>query len=92
MSQALAVAEDREIVEAKLWQKVISTSRGAGIPLDDEAPDFICAASAAPPVGVFRLAQDPNEVVGDEATTKESSVFNKEFQASETKSTEDKKP
>jgi hypothetical protein len=73
VSQALAAAEDREIVEAKLWQKVSNMCRAAALPLDDAAPDFVCAASAAPPVSVFRLAHEPAE----EAENKhdEGSVF-----------------
>lgn len=61
ISQALAALEDRSMVEAKLWQKVAAACRDADIPMDDDASDFICAASAGPPVGVFKLAQEPNE-------------------------------
>jgi hypothetical protein len=66
VSQALAVAEDREIIEAMLWLKVSAACRAVGMPLDADAPDFICAASAAPPVSVFRLAGDPSELMGAE--------------------------
>lgn len=61
ISQALAVAEDRAMVETVLWNKLVTACREAKLPLDDDAPDFICAASGAPPVGVFRLAQEQNE-------------------------------
>lgn len=74
VSQALATVEDRVMVEAKLWQKITAACSSASIPMDDDAPDFICAASAAPPVGVFKLAQEPNEGQ-TEATADEGSVF-----------------
>jgi len=61
VSQGLAAVEDREIVEAKLWRKVATLCQAAAVPTDDAAPDFVCAASQAPPVGVFRLAHDPQE-------------------------------
>lgn len=61
VSQALAASENRPLIEACLWQKVVSVCVEAGVPRGSDAPDFICAASAAPPVAVFRLAQDPDE-------------------------------
>lgn len=61
VSQALAVAEDRPLIEARLWSKVARACSDAELPLDDAAPDFVCAAAAAPPVGVFRLAQEPSD-------------------------------
>lgn len=61
VSQALAVVEDRTVIEARLWQRVAEACKGAELPTDDDAPDFICAAAASPPVGVFRIAQEPNE-------------------------------
>lgn len=61
ISQALALAEERSLVEARLWSKLVEVMREAAVPLDDDAPDFVCAASAPPPVSVFRLAQEPAE-------------------------------
>jgi len=61
VSQALAELEDRVLVEARLWQKVVALCSEADLALDEEAPDFICAASAAPPCGVFKLASEPGE-------------------------------
>ena len=77
MSQALAQLEDRSMVEAKLWQKVAVACKSAEIPMDDDAADFICAASAAPPIGVFKLAQEPNEGEEEEEEEgdEEGSVF-----------------
>ena len=59
VSQALAGLEDRRLVEARLWQKLAVACQQAELPTDDDAPDFVVAASQAPPVGVFRLAEEP---------------------------------
>lgn len=58
-SQALAATEDRPMVEARLWQKVLAACAEVGIPTGDDAPDFVAAASSSPPVGIFRLATEP---------------------------------
>jgi hypothetical protein len=59
VSQALAQVEERSLIESRLWQRVVKACKEAGIPLDDDAPDFVVAAAASPPVGVFRLATAP---------------------------------
>jgi len=61
VSQALALAEDRSIVEAKLWNKIAQTCKEANLPLDEDAPDFIVAASSAPTISVYRIADEPGE-------------------------------
>lgn len=61
VSQALAESEERVFVETRLWLKIVEACKEARVPLDDDAPDFICAAASAPPIGVFKLAQEPNE-------------------------------
>ncbi len=62
VSQALAAAEERSLIEARLWQRIAAACVEADLPTDEEAPDFICAAMVTPPpVGVFRLAQEPDE-------------------------------
>lgn len=60
VSQALAQSENRSLVESRLWQRLVQALKEADVPLDDEAPDFVVAASASPPVGVFRLATAPD--------------------------------
>ena len=60
LSQALATSQDRSMVESKLWQKVAKACEEAELPMGDDAPDFVVAASAAPPVGIFELAHDPH--------------------------------
>lgn len=59
LSQRLAASQDRLLVEARLWQKLARVCREADLPMDDDAPDFVVAASGAPPVGVFELAHEP---------------------------------
>jgi hypothetical protein len=81
VSQALATTEDRTMVEARLWQKLVDACREADLPLDDDAPDFICAASSAPSVGVFRLAQEPDE--GTQAEDADTNPFGAEEKGKE---------
>jgi hypothetical protein len=85
VSQALAQAEDRDMVETTLWHKVSGACREAGLPLDDEAPDYVCAASAPPPVSVFRLAHEPSE--GQERPIAKGNPFG-EDEVEETTSTD----
>lgn len=74
VSQALASVEDRQIVEAKLWQRIAAACQSAKVDLNDSAPDFICAALVSPPpVGVFRISQEPNE--GENQDSDEIDVF-----------------
>jgi len=61
LSGALAVLENRTLIEAVLWKKVSKACEEVGLPLGDEAPDYVIAAIAAAPLGVFQLAHDPNE-------------------------------
>lgn len=61
VSQALAEAEERSMIESRLWQTIFNACVEAEVPVDSDAPDFICAASGPPPVGVFRMATEPGE-------------------------------
>jgi hypothetical protein len=61
VSQALAEGENRVFVETQLWLKLVEACKAAELPLDEEAPDFVCTVTAAPPIGVFRMASEPNE-------------------------------
>lgn len=58
LSQHLAEIEDRVYVEDKLWSKLVDLLGQADIPHGDEAPDFIIAPTAPPPMGVFPLSVD----------------------------------
>lgn len=59
LSQSLAEAENRSMIETLLWNKVAELCIAAGIPMDEEAPDFIVAPSGPPPISVFQLASEP---------------------------------
>lgn len=61
MSQHLAELEDRVYVEDKLWAKLSDLLTEADVPHGDEAPDFIVAPIAPPPMGVFPLSVDDVE-------------------------------
>lgn len=60
VSQALAKQQQRTLVEARLWDKIKDACERVDIPLGDDAPDFVVAASSAPSVDVFELAHDGN--------------------------------
>lgn len=59
VSQCLAISQDRVLIEAKLWQKLATSCTEAGLPMNEDAPDFVVAPSGAPPMGVFELSSDP---------------------------------
>jgi hypothetical protein len=61
LSQMLAEAEDRSLVEQKLWGKISAACEAAGVPMGDDAPDFVAAPMAPPPIGVFRMAHEPQD-------------------------------
>lgn len=75
LSQELATSQDRSLVEARLWQKVTSMCREAQVPLDDDAPDFVVAASSAPSIGVFEIAADPPEAEESTGAAEDDTVF-----------------
>lgn len=66
ISQHLAELEDRVYVEDKLWTKLSEILNEAGLPYGNEAPDFIIAPTAAPPMGIFPFsADDIDEALGE---------------------------
>lgn len=69
LSQRLAQSQERVLVEAKLWQKIAKVCQEAEIPLNDDAPDFVVAASTSPAISVFELAHEPAQ--GDESEENE---------------------
>jgi len=75
VSQALAASEERSLVEARLWQTLVAVCREADLPMDDEAPDFVVAANSMPTVGVFRIAQEPNETSDEPEEGASSNIF-----------------
>lgn len=58
LSQSLATIEDRNLIESILWEKVAALCVTAELPVDGEAPDYIIAPTAPPPMGVFQINQD----------------------------------
>lgn len=60
VSQALASSEDRTIIEATLWDKLSRLCIKAKLPVESEAPDYIIAPLAPPPLGVFQVNHDLN--------------------------------
>ena len=58
VSEALAAAEERNLIESMLWDKVSKLCNDAGLPLDSAAPDYVVAPIAAPPLGVFQVNQE----------------------------------
>ena len=58
LSQALASAEDRNLIETMLWNKVSRLCISAGLPVESEAPDYVITPTAPPPMGVFQINQD----------------------------------
>lgn len=55
VSQSLAELENRGLIEVRLWGKVSNLCQEASLPLDDEAPDYIVAPNAPPPMSVFHI-------------------------------------
>lgn len=74
ISQRLANGQDRSLVEAKLWAKISALCEEAGIPVGEDAPDFVVAASSAPSISVFEMSNDPDQVV-NESDSNESVLF-----------------
>lgn len=61
ISQSLAELENRGLIETRLWGKVSSLCQEASLPLNDEAPDYIVAPNAPPPMSVFHINSDVSE-------------------------------
>jgi len=68
VSQSLASAEDRSLIESMLWDKVVKLCTSAKLPMESEAPDYIIAPTAPPPMGVFQINQDLNLQTSSAAT------------------------
>lgn len=61
VSQSLAAGQGRQLIETKLWNKISALCNEGGIPLGDEAPDFIVTVTAPPELGVFEVAPEHSE-------------------------------
>ena len=69
VSQSLAAGQGRQIVETKLWNKIVHLCKEGGVPLEEESPDFIITVTAPPELGVFEVASDYDQ--SDEASAEE---------------------
>lgn len=67
LSQALAEAEGRGLIESMLWEKVTALCESADLPLNDEAPDYIIAPISSPALGVFHVNHDVEQAEPDGA-------------------------
>lgn len=59
VSQTLAEAESRPMVETFLWKKLSALLEKAEVPTGDDAPDFVVASTETPHLSVFQLATEP---------------------------------
>lgn len=78
VSQSLAELENRGLIETRLWGKISNLCQEASLPLNDEAPDYIVAPIAPPPMSVFHINGD-----GAEATPEAEGSFLPENPAEE---------
>lgn len=65
ISQALAMSEYRQLTETKLWNKIVALCETAEIPMQEHAPDFVVAISGPPPMSIYRLEPNGNQVNGE---------------------------
>jgi hypothetical protein len=59
VSNSLAVAENRQLIENGLWKKISEACVNVGLPVGDDAPDYVIAPSGMTPLGVFQISSDP---------------------------------
>lgn len=62
LSEALAESQQRPFVETKLWQKLTRIMHEAGVPMEDEAPDFTILPTGPAPMGVFQVEATDNQI------------------------------
>lgn len=65
ISQALADLEQRSMVESMLWNKIVSMCIDAKLPVSNDAPDYVIAPTAPPPMAVFQLAPEPEALTAE---------------------------
>ena len=61
VSQALAASEQRTFEESTLWKKIATLCVDAGVPIDDEAPDYAVIPIGHAPMSIFMLGQDEDQ-------------------------------
>lgn len=71
LSQALAELEGRTLVESMLWKKIHTAAEAAGLPVGDDAPDYVVAHAGTPALSVFQITTDPR---GDDSEDESDDV------------------
>ena len=66
LSGALAVLENRQLIESLLWKKISAACVEAELPTGEDAPDYVIAPTGIAPLGVFQLASDPSGPLEDD--------------------------
>jgi hypothetical protein len=61
VSNCLAALNGTGPIEEALWWKVGSLCREVGVPIEDEAPDFVVTYSGPPTFDVFHFEMDPED-------------------------------
>jgi len=59
VSNSLAVAENRQLIENSLWKKISEACVNVGLPVGDDAPDYVIAPTGMTPLGVFQISSEP---------------------------------
>lgn len=72
ISETLASLENRITIESSLWKKLTDACVAVGLPVGDNAPDYIVAPSGMAPLGVFQLASEPPAGLEDDEDEEES--------------------
>ena len=60
VSSSLAATENRQFIEVLLWRKISEACLQAGLPVGEEAPDYIVSPTGMTPLGVFQVSSDPS--------------------------------
>jgi len=74
VSQMLATATNRSIVESGVWHKIATACVRAEIPVGDSAPDYVVVSVAQPQLNVMQVASEPVSVSSDEITQHDNSA------------------
>lgn len=61
VSQALAIAEERPMLETRLWTKIAAACTEAELPMAGESPDFAVIATTSPVMSVFQIAREQDD-------------------------------
>jgi hypothetical protein len=70
VSEALAEAEGRTLIDVALWEKVSCACGIADLALEGDAPDYVISPTSIPMMGIFRV-QDDEELVMSECDPRE---------------------